>query len=145
MGQADDEIGPLLCPSAQPEMTGSVIFGVVRGTVEAPRVEYLKEPVEPTDEVLALVKPVAPTEVFRFAGSCAGTGCAHFDGSHCRLVRRMVQLVPEATDVLPPCPIRSRCRWWHEEGKAACFRCPQVVTEHYGASEQLRRAADPTS
>lgn len=26
---------------------------------------------------------------------------------------------------------------------AACMRCPQIVTENYFSSEQLRQAADP--
>ena len=132
-----------LCPSAQPEMAESLVFGVVNGTVEEPRVGYLAEPQLVTDKILALCDPVKPTEVFRFAAPCAGTGCKHFDGSNCRLVKRTVQLLPEVVDVLPPCSIRSSCRWWQQEGKAACMRCPEIVTEIYQPTEQQRQVADP--
>jgi len=135
---------PPLCPSAQPEMEDSVVFGVVCGTVEEPRLAHLVEPQPVTDELLALSDPVAPTEVFRFAAPCAGSACQHFDSSNCRLAMKIVQLLPEVVAELPPCRLRSNCRWWQQEGKAACMRCPQVVTENYHPSEQLLQAADPT-
>jgi hypothetical protein len=56
-----------LCPSAQPEMEGSVIFGVVGGSVEQPRVGYLTEPRPFAGEPLTRSLPVHPTEVFRLA------------------------------------------------------------------------------
>ena len=55
----------LLCPSAQPEMEGSRIMGVVGGTVEAVQVAYLNEHLAVTDELLASTAPAKPTEVFR--------------------------------------------------------------------------------
>jgi hypothetical protein len=135
-----------LCPSAQPGMTGSVAFGVIDGTVEEPRLVHLTRALPVTDELLALSGPVAPTEVFRFAAPCAGNSCQHFDGNDCRLVTRIVQLLPSVTGgELPPCSLRPTCRWWQQEGKAACARCPQVVTETYAPSADLMRAADPKS
>lgn len=132
---------PCLCPSAQPEMPGSLLFGVVTGSVDAPRVAYLTEPQPVSDELLALSGPVRPTEVFRFAAPCAMSQCRHFDGADCRLVQRTVQLLPEAVGRLPPCRLRPQCRWWQQEGRAACLRCPQVVTENYAPSEVEREAA----
>jgi hypothetical protein len=49
-------------------------------------------------------------------------GCAHFEGVNCRLAQRIAQGLPEVTDTLPPCRVRQNCRWWLQEGKAACFR-----------------------
>jgi hypothetical protein len=135
---------PPLCPSAQPETEGSVIFGVIGGTVEDPRLAYFVEPQAVTDELLALANPVTPTEVFRFAAPCAGSACQHFDGSNCRLATKIVQLLPEAVKELPPCRLRLHCRWWQQEGKAACMRCSQIVTKTYHSSEQLHQAAEPT-
>jgi hypothetical protein len=134
--------GPLLCPSAQPEMTDSVVFGVIGGTVEEPRLAYLTEPHPVTDELFALSGPVNPTEIFRFAAPCAAHACQHFDGSNCRLATRIVQLLPVVVERLPSCRLRPKCRWWQQEGKAACMRCPQVVTEDYRPSELTRQAAD---
>jgi len=133
---------PLLCPSAQEEMAESVIFGIVGGTETEPRVAYLVEPQIVTDELLELTQPVKPTEVFRIAAPCAGSACKHFDGSNCRLASRIVRLLPKVVEVLPPCRIRPNCRWWQQEGKQACKRCPQIVTETYHPSDQLRRAAN---
>jgi hypothetical protein len=42
-------------------------------------------------------------------------------------------------DALPACAIRPACRWWQQEGKAACQRCPQVVTQAYAPSERVTR------
>jgi hypothetical protein len=133
------------CPSAQPDMEGSVVFGVIGGTVEEPRVGYLEQPLPVTEETLALADPVKPTEVFRFAAPCAGSACQHFDGSRCRLAQRTVQMLPAVVSRLPACRIRPKCRWWQQEGPAACFRCPLVVTETYNPSELLRLAGDPNS
>jgi hypothetical protein len=136
---------PLLCPSANPGMTESMAFGVVGGTPEQPHLQHLERPVPVTDELLALAGPVTPTEVFRFAAPCACNACPNFSGSRCSLATRIVRLLPVATETLPPCRIRSRCRWWHEEGKEACLRCPQVVTDNYRPSDLMRLASDPAT
>src|SRR4051794_18921151 len=108
---------PPLCPSAQPDMVGSVVFGIAVGTVESPRVAYLVTPLPVTPELLALSGPVAPAEIFRFAASCAGRGCLHFDGSTCGLATKIVNLLPAVVEGVPPCDIRPGCRWWQQEGK----------------------------
>ena len=130
-----------LCPSSQSDTDDAVAFGVVEGTVEAPRVAYLERS-QPVEEI---VQPsaVKPTEMLRIASSCQEKGCLHFDGSDCRLAAKIVEQLPTVTETLPPCQIRSSCRWWQQEGKSACLRCPQVVTENYYASPLLERVADP--
>jgi hypothetical protein len=133
-----------LCPSAQPNMEGSAVFGVVGGTVEEPRVAYLDKPQPVTEELLKLAEPVLPTEVFRFAAPCAGHGCRHFDGAKCQLAVRTVEILPEAVDILPPCAIRPKCRWWQQEGKAACLRCPLIVTQNAAPSDAIALAATPS-
>jgi len=135
----------LLCPSAPPEWEGSRVIGVVGGSAAEPRVSSLSEPLPVTNELLALSGPVSPTEVFRFAAPCHCTGCAHFAEQKCTLVERIVQLVPEVVEQLPFCLIRNECRWWQQEGKAACQRCPQVVTDNYNPSSAMREAALPPS
>jgi hypothetical protein len=139
------EIAPPLCPSAQPEMTGSQVIGVIGGTATEPRVLPLREPLAVSEELLRLADPVLPTEVFRFAAPCAGSGCQHFADGECRLARRVIHILPEVTDRLPPCRIRPDCRWWRQEGRAACLRCPQIVTQTYGPTPDLVRAATPAA
>ena len=134
---------PALCPSAEPAMTGSVAFGVVGGTASEPRVRHLARPVPVSAELLELAHPVRPTEVFRFAAPCACNACPNFQDSHCSLATRIVKWLPAVVDSLPVCSIRPRCRWWRDEGKAACLRCPQVVTDNYQPSDQMRQTCAP--
>lgn len=131
----------LMCPSAQPDMAGARVLGVVGGTVEAAQVAYVNEPLPVSDELLASTAPLKPTEVFRFAAHCEGKACRHFDGTNCNLATRIVQILPAVVDALPACLIRPTCRWYQQEGRAACMRCPQVVTESYEPSEDFKRAA----
>jgi hypothetical protein len=134
-----------LCPSARPEMPGAVAFGVVAGTVEEPQLIHFAKPQPVTEELLALAHPVEPAEVFRFAAPCAGHACQHFDGQDCQLATRIVQILPAATSSIPPCQLRPECRWWQQEGKAACMRCPQVISDCQNPSDEMLRAAFPGS
>jgi len=53
-------------------------------------------------------------------------------------------MLEPAADKLPPCVIRPTCRWYKQEGAAACHRCPQIVTKNPAADDRLRLvAADP--
>src|SRR5262249_29548856 len=119
---------PQLCPSAQPSIDGSVVFGVIDSTTDGPRVSYLVEAQPVTDEIVALAGAFARAEIFRFGAPCAGPACRHYNGTDCRLATRIVQLLPPVVSGLPPCGLRPDCRWWQQEGKAACLRCPQIVT-----------------
>lgn len=130
-----------LCPSAQPDWQGSALIGVVVGSAAQPNVVFLDEAVPVTDEMLTLTGPVSPTEVLRIAAPCACLGCLHFKNQECHLVKGVVEFLPEVTDDLPPCAIRANCRWWLQEGRAACLRCPQVVTSNYNPSEAMMHAA----
>jgi hypothetical protein len=103
-------------------------------------VGYLETPLAVTPELLAASGPVAPTEVFRFAAPCMANACQHFSAGSCRLVTKVARLVPAASDEPPPCPIRDRCRWWMQEGVAACLRCPAVVTDDVLPSRAMSRA-----
>lgn len=134
-----------LCPSARPEWKDSVVFGLISGTVTEPRVAYLKQPLPVTDELMAKASPVTPTEIFRTAAPCATKGCQHFDGTDCRLIQRIVEHLPVVVEELPLCSIRRDCRWWQQEGKAACMRCPQAITDNYNPSEIIRNVATPSA
>ncbi len=127
-----------LCPSAQPGMDRSQVIGVVDHGGPKPRVGYLDHYRPATPEVLALAAPLRPTEVFRLAGTCAEGRCPHFDGADCQLASRIVALVPPAVDVLPACQIRKECRWFAQEGGAACQRCPHIATVSHDLSPRSR-------
>jgi hypothetical protein len=134
---------PVMCPSAQQGMKDLQLIGVVTFDGDEPRVAYLNEPVPVTEGLLASVEPAEPREVFRMAGQCEELRCTHFNGTDCKLATRIVQILPAVVDGLPPCLIRASCRWYTQEGKAACFRCPQVVTLPLEPSVEFARAVNP--
>ncbi len=133
------------CPSAKPDMRDAVVFGVVGESAGLPVIDYLADTLPVSDGILHLVQPARPAEIFRFAASCAGHGCRHFDGADCRLVSRVVEILPVVTESLPPCPLRPDCRWWQQEGKHACQRCPQIVSEPAAPSATVCQVAAPDS
>lgn len=135
----------LLCPSAQPEWDGAVAIGVVGGTVDEPRMRPLPEPVPVSPKLLQLAEPVRPTEVFRFAAPCLCGGCRHFGESRCGLATKVTRMLPVVVDELPECDIRPNCRWFVQEGGAACLRCPQIVTNDAHRTEEVQRAVDPST
>lgn len=128
-----------LCPSAQPGMEGCRVLGVVQRDGDTPRLEYLSEHLPATEEILAMAEPLKPTEVFRLSATCAERRCPHFDGADCRLASRVVQILPATVATLPPCIIRKDCRWFSQEGGAACLRCPEITTVSYDVSPEARR------
>jgi hypothetical protein len=135
--------GELLCPSAQPDQPGATVFAVIGGSATEPRAAYLEALQPVTADLLALASPVEPTEVFRIGAPCAGSGCQHFDGSSCTLAARTVEMVDEVSERLPACRIRRRCRWFFEQGPAACRRCPAIVTTNHAPPPSARAAAQP--
>lgn len=124
-------------------MEGARVFGIVVSQPPTPEVAWLEEPIPVTPELLAKTGDVEPQQLFRVTAPCQESRCTHFDGSHCQLAVRIVQILPAVTDSLPPCQLRINCRWFVQEGKPACLRCPQVVTHNYEATEEVARAALP--
>jgi len=124
-------------------MDGARAIGVVVHCTEPPEVAYLERPLPVSDELLEMAVPLRPTEVFRFAAPCQKGSCGHWSGSDCNLARRIVRLLPQASIALPKCNIRTQCRWYAQEGRAACGRCPYVVTQNESPSDAMRTAALP--
>ena len=129
--------GPtLLCPSISPIGPDARVFGVRTGSAaEGLRVGYLTETLPATPELLAAAAPAKPTEVFRAAAPCVERGCKHFDGANCQLAVRVTAMLDPAVSALPRCAIRPVCRWFRQEGREACLRCPQVATQLRNPSE----------
>jgi hypothetical protein len=136
-----------MCPSARPEWKRSAAIGVVMGTATEPRVEFFREPLPVTPELLKTAKPFFPEEVLRFAAPCHERRCVHFEaGSRrgtCHLVERVVDLLEPVSSALPACNIRPSCRWWLQERSAACSRCTQLVTKDLNPSIKRMRVNLP--
>lgn len=138
-----DPPAPLLCPSAASDWEDARLLGVVGGTPEAPQLSYLPSRAV-TPELLALASPVRPEEVFRFSAPCRACGCPQFVDGRCGVARAAVEHLPRVAESgLPRCGIRPSCRWWHDEGAAACRRCPTVVTADTARAGTAYAAAIP--
>jgi len=124
-------------------MDGAMAIGVVDYTGDAPQVAYLERPTAPTSELLAMARPLKPTEIFRFAAPCQAEACSHWSEGKCKLATRVVQLIPVASTSLPRCHIRTQCRWYSQEGRVACERCPHIATQNESPSDVMREAATP--
>ena len=130
-----------LCPSAQPGMDNCRVLGVIDHDAPKPMLLYLNREMAATADVLALAAPLKPTEVFRLAATCEEHRCPHYDGTDCQLATRIVAMVPAAVETLPPCLIRKDCRWYSQEGAAACHRCPEITTVTYDLSPRMREVS----
>src|ERR1700676_3239900 len=119
---------PLKCPSAQPGMGDVQIIGVISRDAEEPRLAYLDEAMPATPGTLELAAPLDVSQVFRLSARCEEKKCTHFDGSHCQLAVRIAKKLPEVVDQLRADTFRPDGGGFGEEGRAACVRCPQIVT-----------------
>jgi hypothetical protein len=133
------------CPSAMENNDSPLVFGVVSGTVARPQVAYLTEPQPLTPELERLCAPATPAEVLRIATPCVGYRCKHFESDNCTLAQRVVQILEPVVDIAPACKLRPDCRWWVQEGKAACLRCPQVVRTPSNVTPEHRKVSDRVS
>jgi hypothetical protein len=143
-GAARDD--SLLCPSVPFDTPEAQVFGVAGGTVEEPRVHYLRTTISlPFPQVRDLATGVDPSELFRTAAPCAGTACGHNHAGRCTLIDSIVDGTQTVVENLPRCRIRSRCMWWAQVGAEACRRCPQVVTLDFAQTAEMRGIAQPKS
>jgi hypothetical protein len=131
------------CPSAMEENDNPIVFGIVGGAADRPRVEYLLDPQPLTPEIQNMCSPATPAEVLRIATPCVRYRCKHFEKDKCTLAHRIVQILPPVVDSVPSCRLRPSCRWWIQEGPSACLRCPQVVRTPSLIMDEHRRISDP--
>jgi hypothetical protein len=134
----------LTCPSGQPDMVDAQVFGVINGTPSEPRVSYLKTEAIVDLSRLPNMAPLLPGHVFRISARCEQSRCVHFSGEQCGLAKRIVDGLPAVVEHLPACQIRPTCRWYQEQGRSACLRCPQVVTYAAESLQPLVRIAMPS-
>ena len=122
----------LTCPSAPPE-SGSVLLGIVTAKGE---IAYLTPHIPVTEDLLATFEKdgVPPENRLRFAGPCMECRCVQWADSRCGLIDRVVDHFGDReVGSLPRCGIRPTCRWFAQQGRAACASCPEVVRKPEGA------------
>jgi len=114
-----------LCPSGRCR-PGSTLLGI-RGP--GGRIIYTPN-MPPLDEELAdAFAANGGSAAYRFAEPCVEHQCGHWSDGTCGVARATVASSVHATDGLPHCSIRVACRWFAQEGRAACYACPVVVRD----------------
>jgi hypothetical protein len=117
-----------MCPSA-PAHAGAKLLG--RFTEEG-SLAFAATPLRVTNTFLAAANETGDIEKrFRFASQCMQSACSRWQNGRCMVAVAAAGAAGEqkpATDqLLPACAIRTQCRWFAQEGAAACRICPQVV------------------
>ena len=121
----------LLCPSSECSETNRLL-GYVRPDG---RVERFPEPVAiDRATARAAAHDAALRLRLRFVGPCAQGGCRNWGEGKCKVAALAVAAasdvgILEKSKKVRPCSIRSECRWFYEQGPAACKACEYVVTE----------------
>ena len=139
---------PLQCPAAPQHWPGAVIFAVF---ADGQTVPVRPEPVTPA--WLARCAPQTPRQVLRMAATCRQTGCRHWDAEQpgaagdgtCTLVQRVIGAAVPPSDTsarLQPCGIRGTCRWWAQQGPAACRPCHATPTDLGALPQEAASEAD---
>lgn len=117
--------GAALCPSARCK-EDAILLGVVQ---QDGSVGFLSERMKVDQFFVELAhQGRTPEKRFRFADTCMKSACQQWTGSRCGVIDRLIADNPDFVGDLPPCPIRSDCRWHKQHGASACAICPQVVT-----------------
>jgi hypothetical protein len=119
-----------MCPST-PAANATVFLGMI---TPAGRVAYVT-PAVPSATVLQTLDDTAGTleSRYRFAGRCVTGSCGFWTGDHCGLGAKLAASYQEVAGAapaeLPRCAIRRTCRWFAEQGAAACSPCSYVTTD----------------
>lgn len=112
------------CPSAAVD-DHARLFGVVD---DDQRVQFLGAPIPLESQLVeALARDDQTARRLRFTAPCAQGACAQWRDGGCGVARRVAAAV---TTELPSCGLRDTCRWWAQEGTAACAACVWVRTDN---------------
>jgi hypothetical protein len=116
-----------LCPSGKCE-PGAKLLGIIQadGTVG-----YLGDPIEIDGDFSDRAhRGRTPERRFRFVNPCAECGCRQWTGTRCGVIDKVLtELEGSETEQLPKCGIRPHCRWFKQNGAAACAVCSLVITD----------------
>jgi hypothetical protein len=131
----------LECPSAQPGMENARPIGVIAGSATETRIAFFKKETLDQFDWRSRFADAEATRLLRFGATCDESRCAHFSSGRCSLGKRVNDQLAAVVDDLPPCLLRSTCRWFSEQGRSVCLRCPQVITKIPRAEDALNAVA----
>lgn len=117
-----------MCPSA-PAHAGALLLG--RFT-EKGSLAFTANPMPITASFLAAAQEAGDIgKRFRFAAPCMQSACSRWLNGKCCVGAAAACAAEEQklnrSSGLPACAIRAQCRWFAQEGSAACSICEHVV------------------
>jgi hypothetical protein len=117
-----------VCPSYRCE-EGSELLGVrqINGNIA-----ILPKPLQIDKAFIEKTKNGSPPERrFRFANKCAESQCKQWRGKQCAVAAKILHFMKDLETIsdIPSCPIRTNCRWHHQNGDRICRICPAVITD----------------
>jgi hypothetical protein len=116
----------VLCPSSRCE-PGAILLGI---RLPNGRVHFAHDVMEVSDEfAVAARSGRSPGARFRFSSPCVRGACRQWTGERCGVIDLILEHMVSPDGDLPACPIRDRCRWFHQSGTEACRICPLVSTD----------------
>jgi hypothetical protein len=118
----------ILCPSSRAQ-TGARLLGIRQ---EDGSIAILPEPLKIDESFIDLSNQVASAErQFRFTNKCVESGCKQWTGQRCGVADNLIHASQsmKLEHTLQECGIRLQCRWYKQNGEAACKICPLVITE----------------
>ena len=116
-----------LCPSSTLQ-EGAILLGIV---MPDGSVAYAKDRIVVDENFVRGTQGGTPAEQrFRFSSPCMKGACNQWTGSRCGVIDEVVEAVGgDVPSSLPHCSIRPQCRWFAQQGAAACGACPLVITD----------------
>jgi hypothetical protein len=129
-----------ICPSGRCQ-AGSALLGIL-----GPGGSVIFTPGLPAlDEVQAAqFAQKGGSSSFRFSESCQDSRCLNWQNERCEVASAAVIRNDDLPTNLPACGIRARCRWFAQEGRAACGACPMVMRQTRSDAERKHGDDDLT-
>jgi hypothetical protein len=122
---------------------GANLLGVVQPDG---RLSYLPPGIGVDAELARLVRQNRPAEVaFRYSARCVESRCLHWRDQRCSALDEVRShfATLAGTPELPPCGVRSQCRWHAQAGDAACAVCPLLSSDLMAVAEAEPEALAP--
>ena len=129
----------VLCPSSRAQK-GARLLGVRQ---EDGRMAILPQPLLINDSFIEEANKHSHAEQqFRFTNKCIESGCKQWTGNRCGVADTIIAVINDLVtgDELPVCAIRTKCRWFKQNGVESCKICSFVITETTSEEWQVKAA-----
>lgn len=127
-----------LCPSGRCR-AGSTLLGIMG---PSGNLIYTPQSIALDEQLAEKFDANGGSSRYRFAEPCATDDCGHWSDEGCGVAKAGAAISDsQRSDRLPPCGIRSACRWFAQEGPSVCAVCPHVLRNGSMVEEQSTSAS----